>query len=107
VRRERRAANLLRLRQGPPHVEVAVDEFVLHGFPASARHAIGEAFGRELERLLAAGDVRSAFPRGADLPALDAGRLSIAPSARAETVGTRVARAVYASLAAGSKEKRA
>jgi hypothetical protein len=96
-----------RLRRAAPGVEVAIDELVLHGFPASARHAIGEAFGRELERLLSAGDVRSAFPPGAGLPVLDAGRFSIASSARAEMVGARVAHAVYTSLKAAKKEKQA
>ena len=104
MRRERRAANLLRLKEASPRVEVTVDELVLHGFQSSERHAIGDAFQQELERILAEVDLRSTFRRDADLPRLEAGRISLSQRSRPAVVGNRVAHAVVDSLNSSGRE---
>ncbi len=103
MRRARRAANLLRLKEASPNVELTVDELVLHGFPASERYAIGDAFQQELVRLFAGAGPR-AFRQDANRPRLDAGRVALPAQPRAATVGTRVARAVYDSLDSTGRE---
>jgi len=98
MRRDRRLANLRQLRQVSPRVEVTVDELVLHGFQPSERYAIGDAFQQELERLFAGAGLGPAFRRDAELPRLDAGRVSLSPRAQPASVGTQVARAVHGAM---------
>jgi len=104
MRRERRAANLRRLRHVPAHVEIQVDEFLLHGFPAGERYTIGDAFSRELERVIAGVDFRSGFRRDTILPDLDAGRVSPPAHAGPTALGAQVAQAVYRGLDAHTGE---
>jgi hypothetical protein len=106
MRRDRRLANLRQLRHAAPVVEVTVDELVLHGFQPAERHAIGDAFQLELERAFAGADFRSGFRQDAELPGLDAGRISLPAQARPASVGAQAARAVFGGLnAVGIEEK--
>ena len=84
-----------------PRVEIAIDELVLHGFSASDRDAIGESLGRELGRLVEAGD-HSALAGLGDAPVLRSPNVSLQPGARPVTVGAQVARSVHASLSGPS-----
>ncbi len=98
MRRDRRLANLSQLRHSAPRVEVTVDEFVLHGFQRADRYTIGDAFQQELERMFAEADFRSSFRQDADLPRLDAGRISLPVQVRPSLVGAQVAQALFGSL---------
>lgn len=103
MRRDRRAANIRQMTHTSPKVEVIIDELILHGFPVSERYAIGEAVMREMGRRLAESNTRFDFQRDADLHVLDAGRISVSPPARPESVGAQIARAVHAGLSASSQ----
>jgi hypothetical protein len=101
MRRERRLANLRRMRRESVRVEVAIDELVLEGFPASERRAIGDALSAGLERLFGEADIRRSFRRDIELPVLPAGRVPLPDRSGPAAVGEGVARAVYAGLNAG------
>ncbi len=103
MRRARRAENLRKMTRPAPWVELVVDDLVLIGFSASERYAIGDAFSRELERVLSGADPRVTFRNSAELPALDAGSVALPSQHRPGSVGSQVARAVYNSLAAGGE----
>ena len=77
-------------------IDLRIDEIVLHGFAPADRHRIGDAFQRELTRLLAAEGVPPAWASGGPAAQVDAGAFTVAPGARPEIVGAQVARAVYA-----------
>ncbi len=98
MRRERRRANLQRIRQFHSSVEVAVDTLVLSGFPSSERYAIGDAFQRELERMFTHAELHSASFLDQELLHLDAGRISLPVRAQPRLVGAQAAQAVYRSL---------
>jgi hypothetical protein len=76
-------------------VELHIEELVLHGFPPSSRHRIGDALVRELTRLLAEDGVPPALAEGGEGPGLDVESLQIAHDARPDAVGAQLARAVY------------
>jgi hypothetical protein len=97
MRRERRAANIRKMKQKKPNVEIQIDELILRGFPAADRYAIGDALSQELSQLVshAAPD---AFAREIDLPSYRAGEISLPPQARPDTIGANVAQTVHAGL---------
>ena len=79
-------------------VELHIEELVLHGFAPGDRHRIGDAFERELARLLAEHGVPPSLAEGFESPHLDAGAFNFAPNSGAEAIGAEVARAVYGGL---------
>ncbi len=76
-------------------VELHIEELLLHGFPPSARHRIGDALAQELTRLLAEEGVPPALAEGGESPRLDVGPFQTAHDARPEAVGAQIAQAVY------------
>ncbi len=102
MRRARRAANRLRLG-APPRVQVEIGELLLTGFAPAERYVIGDAFLQELEQALTEAEALRLFPQSADLPSLNAGRITLSPQPRPASVGAQAARAVFGGLRAGSR----
>jgi hypothetical protein len=78
-----------------PSVELYIEELVLHGFAPGSRYQIGEAVQQELARLLAEQGVPGWLSQGGEVERLDGGAFEMPPGSKAETVGVRVAQAVY------------
>ena len=81
-------------------VEIHVEELVLHGVPASQRHAVGEAMEQELARLF----TERGVPEGLTAHGLtarpvvghvDAGELTFHSGRPLRDLGAAVARSVY------------
>lgn len=98
MRRERRAANVQKMRRSFRNIEVQIDELALHGFPATDRYIIGDTLTRELSQLLEGNETDISLARGARIPALNAGRIIIPSNARPTLIGVQVAKAVHGSL---------
>ncbi len=98
MRRQRRAANVRRLTQPVPTVEVFIDELVLHGFSAGDRYAIAEALSPELERRLSESRALSFLSQDADLSLINAGRIPHPPNAKPAWVGAQAGQAVFDGL---------
>ena len=81
-----------------PSVELEIGELVLHGFAPVDRHRIGEVVERELARLLGERAVPGQNVHPAELTRLDGGAFELAADASAETIGTQIARALYACI---------
>ncbi len=81
-----------------PSMALHIEELVLHGFAPGDRQRLGEALQRELTRLLAGGGRPGWLAQGGEVARLDGGELTLTPGTPAETVGARVARAVYRGL---------
>jgi hypothetical protein len=102
MRRERRAANVRKMKQKPSIVEVQIGELILHGFAAADRYAIGDALSEELSQLVMNADTHS-FDRDFHVPVQRAGEISILPNAKPDSIGVKAAQAVHAGLDAISK----
>ena len=98
MRQQRRAANVRRLTQPTPSVEVSIDELVLHGFSAADRYSIGDALSLEIERRLAESNAHSFLSQDANLSLINAGRIALPPNAKPTWVGAQVGRTVFGSL---------
>lgn len=97
MRRERRAANIQKMKQKISSVEVQIGELVLHGFPAADRYAIGDALSQELSQLVTNAEPYSC-DRDIHIPIHRAGEISIVSNAKPAMVGAKVAQAVHAGL---------
>jgi hypothetical protein len=85
----------------PARVELHIDELVLDGFAPQDRFRIGSAVEHELTRLLSGhADAASFF--AAELRRVDGGSFSMRHGSRPETIGSQVARAVYAGIGKGT-----
>ena len=88
----------------PAAIELHVEELVLEGFAPAERHAVADAFERELSRLLSEHGLPDSHglpdphARGAEAPSLDAGSVRLAPGTRPAAAGAQIARAVYGGL---------
>ena len=102
MRRERRAANVQKMKRGVRNIEVQIDELFLHGFPVADRYIIGEALTHELGRLFENNAVDISSVKELQVSALNAGRIIIPPNARPTLIGVQVAKAVHGSLNTGS-----
>ncbi len=80
------------------NVELHIEELVLHGFPAGARHTIGDAVRRELARLLAEGGISPTLTSAGKVPRVDGGAFQMAPDATPDAIGARVAQAIHGGL---------
>ena len=84
------------------HVNLHIEELVLHGFAPGDRYAIAEAVERELSHLLAtrSGEqgIPSSLSHNADYPSLDAGVFQVTSTARPNVVGAQIAQAVHGGL---------
>jgi hypothetical protein len=88
----------------PMNLHLHIDELVLHGFAPSDRGLIAEALQSQLTRLFTEGGVPPALAGGGTAERLSAGAFHTAASARPETTGARIARAVYGRLATWAGE---
>ncbi len=86
-----------------PHIELHIEELVLHGFERGERYAIADAVERELSRLLseqfAEQGVPSSLAQDMASAHLDAGAINVAPNSRPAAVGAQIAQAVHGGLA--------
>ena len=83
----------------PGRVELHIDELVLHGFDPTDHYRIGETVERELARLFSERGVPPSLAQDREILDLRGGTFEASPGAGTETVGTRVARAVYEGFA--------
>ncbi|HEX8116016.1 MAG TPA: hypothetical protein VF521_01975 [Pyrinomonadaceae bacterium] len=77
-------------------IELHVGELVLEGFAPAERHAVADAFERELTRLLNTHGLPNSRP--GEAARLDAGSVRVAPGLGAKAAGAQIARAVYGGL---------
>jgi len=77
-------------------VELIIDELVLHGFSPGDRRAIGDAVQSQLETLLAEQAIAPA--RDISIDRLAAQQAIVAPGAKAQTIGSKIGRAIHGGL---------
>jgi hypothetical protein len=82
----------------PQHVELRIEELVLHGFPHVDRHCVSDAVEHELSCLLAEHGIPPLLTQKGEIGYLDVGAFTLKPISRPETVGAQAARAVYGGL---------
>jgi hypothetical protein len=76
-------------------IHLHIEELVLHGLPSGNRHRIGEGLQRELTRLFTEERTPSSLTKSAEIDRLNAGSFQTTGTARPETTGAQVARAVF------------
>lgn len=85
-----------------PHIELHIEELVLHGFERGDRYPVADAIERELSRLLAEQFAEQGIPssltRDAEREHLDAGAFHVAPRSKPDHIGAQVAQAVHGGL---------
>jgi len=79
----------------PSRISLRIDSLVLDGMRPGDRFRIGDAFERELARLLAA-RIPDPLLHGEIVPVLDAGQIALETGLTPDSIGERIARAVYA-----------
>jgi hypothetical protein len=84
-----------------PDIELHIEELVLHGVSRSNARRLGAAVEVELGRMLTEQGLPARLRSGAEIGAIDAGQLSLGATARPESTGAAVAKAVYGGLAHG------
>jgi len=80
----------------PAHIELIIDELVLHGFAPADRHAIGDAVQAHLENMLAADSTAPA--RDISVENLVPQQVVLSPRAKAVTIGSGIAQAIHGGL---------
>lgn len=80
------------------NIKLHIEELVLHGFERIDRFRIGAAIEGELIRLLNEQGVPSLFSHNGEFARMDHGTFNLAPNAKAEAIGSQVARQVYGGL---------
>jgi hypothetical protein len=90
----------------PQGVDLHIDELVLQGFATEDRLSIGDAVQRELSRLIAESGLAELQGRPVEMEQIDAGRFQAAPGARAQSIGTQVAGAVYRGISSPAGKDR-
>ena len=85
------------------NIELHIEKLVLHGFPPSDRQRIGEAVELELTRLFTEQGISYSMSKGGEFTRLDGGTFNIAPSFKAEAIGSQVAQSVYKNMSALQK----
>lgn len=81
------------------NIELHINELVLHGFPHSERHRIGEAIRQELLRQLSERGIPDALTRQGNVSRLNAGSIQTGQGSKPERIGMQVAQVVYGSVA--------
>lgn len=79
----------------PRHIEIRIDELVLHDVPPAARRAVSDALQRELEALVARHGVDALLARPEAAAPQSAGPIVLAQGTRPEQLGAQIARAVH------------
>jgi hypothetical protein len=82
----------------PQHVELHIEELVLHGLPHGDQHRVGATVESELARLFTTQGTPPQLARGHEIERLNGGQFEMEPNPGAETIGARIARAVYGGL---------
>lgn len=77
------------------NIEMHIEELVLHGFAHSDRYAIGEAVELGLTRLFNERGISTSLDKNMHIEHLNSGELVVSQGARAETIGTQIAGAIY------------
>jgi hypothetical protein len=98
MRRERRAANVQKMKRAVRSVDVQIDELILHGPFASSRYDIGDAFSHELEHLLGEVNPDSSFIKEDHIRVLGTDPIAISPKAKPDVLGAQIAQAVHGGL---------
>lgn len=81
-----------------PIVEVHIAELALHDVAPRNRQRVGGALAAELERLLSTEGIPSSLQQSITIDDLAGIDIEITSATRPETVGYRVARAIYTRL---------
>jgi|GEM_PF-2994597 len=102
MRRERRAANVQKMKRSVHNIEVQIDELVLHGFPATDRYIIGDALTDELKQLFVNNKADISPVKEMNVSALNAQRIVLQQNAKPNSVGVQIAKAVHGSLNTGN-----
>lgn len=87
-----------------PHIaniELHINELVLHGFPRSERHRIGEAVRQELLRQFSEQGIPDSLSVQGNIKRLNAGTIQMGQGSKPERTGKQVAQAVYGSVSGG------
>lgn len=79
-------------------VHVEIDELVLTGFSRSEGQKIAESLKETLGQLFAGDVARWSESDSIQVDSLDAGKVQVRQSGRAQSTGKQVARAIYGSL---------
>lgn len=82
------------LLDGNTNLNLHIEELILHGFPLTSRHSIGDATQQELTRLI----TNRGLPlRGAqgDLSRIDGGSFQATPATKPDAIGTLIAKAIH------------
>jgi hypothetical protein len=79
-------------------ISVHIEELVLHGFEARDRHAIAEGLQTELARLLTEHGLPTTLATGANLPFVNGASIEVAPDARRQALGTKIAQSVFGGM---------
>lgn len=82
----------------PYNIELHIEELVLHGFAPGDRATIGAAVQHELARLFAEQGIHPSLSNGYEAERVDGGAFHMQPGAKAGTIGTQVAHAIYGGL---------
>lgn len=78
-----------------PGIELYIEELVLEGFEQVDKRRIAEAVERELTHLFTQRGVPRSLADGGEISHLDGGIFQVAPDSRPETIGIKVAHAIY------------
>ena len=84
------------MKQTP--IELEIEELILRDVPPALRQQLAVVIERELARLLVEQGLPPALAQGGNIPDLAIGPVRIAEHARAEVVGSQIARSVYGKL---------
>jgi hypothetical protein len=82
----------------PRHVELHIEELVLHGFAPGDGYSISEAVQSALQQLLTEQGLPPLLQQHSETARLDGGAFNLMPHGTPATVGTDVAQAVYRGL---------
>ena len=85
------------------NIELHIEKLMLHGFSPSDRHRIGEAVELELTRLFTEQGI--SLTKGGELSSMDGGQFNVAPSSKAEVIGSQVAQSVYKNMSVSQSRK--
>jgi hypothetical protein len=82
----------------PKNIELHIEELVLDGFEQVDKRRITEAVERELTHLFKERDIPATLASGGEIDRLDGGDFQVVPDSRPDTIGTKVAQAVYGGM---------
>ena len=92
---DRKAAQQRRNGRVGMNFEIRIEELVLHGFDSIESHRIGDALGRELERLFNEIHRQPEFATDTQIERLDCGNFLVQSPAKPESVGEKIAQTVH------------